>query len=275
MARATSQERRKQILKQRRAQEIRERGREDAKFLFQEALYAHRKGDIPTADRLAKKALLQNHEHEEALRLLAQIHDVAGHHAEALGYLHQLRRFIPDPVVLYNTGVVYEHMGQAENALQTMREFLAATETFREPKWRRLRESAEALCEVVRLRSQVAKPAPAPLPKPPARAPKLSETPKQEKAPELPRASVQFFPPAAPSFAQPGTLADYFLRRQLDRVAAGAEFRRSALPAVAERRGCLCLSAGDRTQSAAAFQRARAAGRRGWAWARPSKPAWF
>jgi SNF2 family DNA or RNA helicase len=214
MAKVTSQERRKQILKQRRSQEVRERGLETAEILFQEALYAHQEGDTPAADRLAKKALLQDHGHEQALRLLAQIHDIAGHHAEALGYLRQLRKLVSDPVVLYNTGVVYEHMGQPENALQAMREFLAATKTFREPKWRRMRESAEALCEFVRLRLQQTKPASAPLSKPPATPTKLSEAREQDKAPEPPRATIQFLSPAAPPFAHPGTLAEYFLRRQ-------------------------------------------------------------
>jgi tetratricopeptide (TPR) repeat protein len=214
MAKATSQERRKQILKQRRAQEIHEQGLEDAEFFFRRAVDAHREGDTPAAGRLAKKVLLLDPNHAEALRLLAQIHDVAGHHAEALSYLRQLRKLISDPVVLYNTGVVYEHMGQPENALQTMREFLVATKTFREPKWRRLRESAEALCHFVQLKSVVTKPAAAPLVKPAATPVKLPEVPKQDKAPEPLRATLQFFSTATPSFSHPGTLVEYFLRRQ-------------------------------------------------------------
>jgi len=211
MAKATSQERRKQILKQRRAQEIREQVLEDAEFLFGRAAYAYQEGDIPAADRLAKKVLVQDPTHEQALRLLAQIHDAAGHHAIALSYLRQLRKLVSDPVVLFNTGVVYEHMGQSEDARQSMREFLAATKTFREPKWRRMRESAESLCELVRLKSEVVKPLAVTLPKPTAAA-KLTEAPKREKAPEPPRATVQFFSPAAPSFAHPGTLVEYLLR---------------------------------------------------------------
>src|SRR5437016_4531744 len=123
MAKPTSQERRKQILKQRRIQESREKGQEDAQFLFQEAFYALGDGDIPAADRLAKKALIQDPEHADALGLLAQIHEAAGHPAEALGYLRRQRKVVDDPGVIYNIAVVYREIGQWENAVQSMREF--------------------------------------------------------------------------------------------------------------------------------------------------------
>jgi predicted Zn-dependent protease len=160
MAKLKSQERRKQILKQRRAEERREADREELGFLFAAALDANRRGDAPAADRLLKQALSLDPDHEGALSLLAQIHDGAGHHAEALAYLRRLRKLKDDPVVLYNIGVVYRRMGQPENAFDSMRGFLSASQALREPKWQRLRESAEALCRDARLRTQLKKPAP-------------------------------------------------------------------------------------------------------------------
>jgi len=212
MAKATSQERRKQILKQRRAEEQREADRQDLEFTVRVALQAHNRGDAPAADRLLKKALLLDPDHVDALTLLAKIHDDAGHHAEALAYLRRLRKLTDDPGVLYNIGVVSRHMGQPRNAVDAMREFLSATETLSEPRWRTLRESAEALCRNARFRTQVEEKAladhekrwPAPPPAPL----------KEQKLPEPARVAMQFLPAAAPGFANPGTVADYFLRRR-------------------------------------------------------------
>src|ERR1017187_10123483 len=147
MAKLKSKERRKQILKQRRAEEQREADREELGFLFAAALDANCRGDAPAADRLLKQALSLDPDHEGALTLLAQIHDGAGHHAEALAYLRRLRKLTDDPIVLYNMGVVYREMRQPENAVDTMREFLSATAARRAPNWQTLRESAEALCQ--------------------------------------------------------------------------------------------------------------------------------
>jgi SNF2 family DNA or RNA helicase len=213
MAKPNVQERRKQILKRRRVEEQREADRDEAGFLFQDALSAHRLGDVPVAGRLLKRALLLDPDHTDALTLLAQIHDEAGHHGEALAYLRHLRKLKDDPTVLYNLGVVYRRMAQPENALDAMREFLAATKLLREPKWRQLRESAEAFCAMARQGAQFEKPAPPP-PAPPAPPREPPSPPQPEQRPGPPRVSVQFFPPAEPGFTNPGTVADYFLRRQ-------------------------------------------------------------
>src|SRR5438874_6149044 len=100
MAKPNSQERRKQMLKQRRAEDQRQWNQADAKDLVHTAFAAHRKGDAPAADRLLKKALILDPELADALRLLAEIHNVAGHHAEALGYLLRLRKLRDDADVL-------------------------------------------------------------------------------------------------------------------------------------------------------------------------------
>src|ERR1051325_4133758 len=112
MPKPSSGERRKQILKQRRAEEQREAGREEAEHLFREALATSRYGHEPAAARLLRKALALHPEHAGALTLLAQIHEAAGHYAEALGYLRQLRPFSDEPVAIYNTGVLYDTMAQ-------------------------------------------------------------------------------------------------------------------------------------------------------------------
>src|SRR5580704_10191783 len=80
MAKPNSQERRKQVLKERKAEEQREAEREEAKFLFGDARRAHREGDLPAADRYLKKALILDPDHAPSLNLLAQIHESAGHH---------------------------------------------------------------------------------------------------------------------------------------------------------------------------------------------------
>jgi SNF2 family DNA or RNA helicase len=210
MPKPTSQERRKQILKQRRAEEQREADRHELEFTVRAARQAHNRGDAPAADRSLKKALLLDPDHVEALTLLAQIHVDAGHYAEALAYFRRLRKLKDDPVVLYNIGMAYRQMGQPENAVAAMREFLSATEARRAAKWQALRESAEALCQNARFRRPPEKPAPPP-PKPPAAEP---VPPTVEKPPEPARVATQFLPAPTPGFANPGTVADYFLRRQ-------------------------------------------------------------
>ena len=214
MAKPNSQERRKQVLKQRRADEQREADREEAQYLYKEAVFANRAGDAPAAGRYLKKALILNSSHAGALDLLAEIHDRAGHYAEALGYLRRWREIKNDPAVLYRIAVMYLKMSQSENATAAMREFLAASQSVSEPTIQKLRESAEAFLKI-RLPAP-----PPPQPKPPAvdrPHSKREETaippPQPEKPPEPPHVSVQFFPPAAPGFANSGSVTDYFLRR--------------------------------------------------------------
>jgi tetratricopeptide (TPR) repeat protein len=125
MAKPNDPAHRKQVLKQRRAEEQRQWNRAEAADLFNEAFRLVREGDSPAADRLLRKALTLDPECTDALALLAQIHHAAGHFAEALGYLRQARKLSPDPVLLYNLGVVYRAMGEWDNAIQAMQSFLA------------------------------------------------------------------------------------------------------------------------------------------------------
>jgi len=111
MPKPTSQERRKQLLKQRQAEFQVEVNREEAEFLCARAFDAHHAGDAPAADRMLKKALALHPDHVDALRLLAEIHEIAGHHANALGHLRRLRKLTDEPAVLYNIGTVYRQPG--------------------------------------------------------------------------------------------------------------------------------------------------------------------
>jgi superfamily II DNA or RNA helicase len=219
MAKPTSQERRKEVLRQRRAAEQRESDREEAGYLYSDAVRAHRAGDIPAADRWLKKALILDPTHPLALELLAQIHRDAGHYAEALGYFQRLRKIDGNPRTLYNVAAIYQQMGQSEKAADPLREFLAEIKGRKEPEWQRLRAMAEAFLQFAKLKTgneNPATPAPetpaTPAPKPTSPAPSPAPAPAQ--APEAPRAAVQFFPTATPDFNHAGTVADYFLRRQ-------------------------------------------------------------
>jgi SNF2-related domain len=113
--------------------------------------------------------------------------------------------------------VLHQQLDQTEKALETMREFLAEIKGRHEPEWQRLRVTAESFLQFTRPKAAAEKPAPpaaksaAPAP---ITAPAPAPAPVLVKPPEPPRAAVQFFPTAVPVFANRGTVADYFLRRQ-------------------------------------------------------------
>jgi superfamily II DNA or RNA helicase len=205
---------RKQVLKQRRAEEQRVSDRNEAIQLFHEATRLVRVGDAPAADRALKRALVLHPDFADPLVLLAQIHHNAGHYAEAVAYLRRARKLTDDPTVLFNLGVTQNQMGQRTDACETMQSFLAATSQLTEPRWQKLRQSAEVMCrQLAQTRPLEKKPAPAPPPPTPvAEPPKPSAAP--ATPPETPRVHVQFLPVTAPGFETPGVVADYFLRRR-------------------------------------------------------------
>ena len=220
MAKPNNPAHRKQVLKQRRAEEQKQWNREDARELYLEASDLLSDGDAPAADRALRKALALDPDYADALILLAQIHHTAGHYAEALGYLQRARKLSTDPSLLYNIGLLHYNLQQWDGLVESMDAFLAATETLIGRKWAQLRASAEVLRKLPRARTApVQKPAAPPTPAPaaappPAPKPTSTPTPKPETPPEPPRVNVQFFPVAAPGFENPGALADYFLRRR-------------------------------------------------------------
>jgi len=209
MAKPTSQERRKQTLRLRRTEEQREIDRDEASYFYGDARRALSSGDIPAADRLLKKVLLLDPTHAAAIDQLVKIHHSAGHYAEALGYLQRMRKIDDDPTTLYNIAALHQQLGQPDKARDAMRDFLSTVDGREEPQLQRLRSRAQAF-----LTSKLPKPEPAREPAPPLAAQASAPAPSPVKPPELPRAAVQFFPTPAPQFATPGTIADYFLRRQ-------------------------------------------------------------
>ena len=92
MAKQSSQERRKQMLRERRAEEQREANREDAEVLFQEAEYADRDGDAPAADRLLKKVLILDPNHVEIAKTLYKLAYVLEYQEKTAESLELIRR---------------------------------------------------------------------------------------------------------------------------------------------------------------------------------------
>jgi tetratricopeptide (TPR) repeat protein len=120
MAKPNNPAHRKQVLKQRRAEEQREWNRGDARELYQDARSLLSNGDAPGADRVLRKAALLDPDWADPLVLLANIHVNAGHHAEALAYLRRARKLHDDPMTLYNIGVLHYQIGQTDGAIEAM-----------------------------------------------------------------------------------------------------------------------------------------------------------
>src|ERR1035437_7022220 len=113
--------------------------------------------------------------------LLFEIHRVAGHYAEALGYLQRRRKVDADPKVLYNIAGMYQQLGQAEKAIEATREFLAEIKGRHEPEWQRLRATAESVLRLTRPKPASEKPAPPPPPPPPAPITAPAPAPRSEE----------------------------------------------------------------------------------------------
>ncbi len=212
------EEHRKQVLKQRRAEEQRSFDLREANLFYGDAHKAHRQGDLPAAARFLQKALQLNPDHEQALLLLAGIHTEAGHMAEAIGYWQRLYKVSGNPFALYNVGVLYRDLEQPENAVKALREFLEETKAATSPKVKRLRELAQAQVAISGLKLAAPQPPPAAAPPaaatatPPANGP--APVPEAKELPAAPRVTLRFLPAATPAFESRGSLADYFLRQR-------------------------------------------------------------
>ena len=212
------EEHRKQVLKQRRAEEQRSSDLREANLFYGDAHNAHRQGDLPAAARFLQKALHLNPDHEKALLLLAGIHTEAGHMGEAIGYWQRLYKVSGNPFALYNVGVLYRDLEQPENAVKALSEFLEETKSASSPKVKRLRELAQTQVAVSRMKPAAPQPPPAAVPpsaeaaSPPTAGP--AAVPQAENLPAAPRVSLRFLPAATPAFESRGSLADYFLRRR-------------------------------------------------------------
>ena len=154
MAKPNNPAHRKQVLKQRRAEEQREWDRRNARELFQDARSLLSARDAPGAERVLRKAALLDPEWAEPLVHLAQIHLSAGHQAEALAYLRRARKLHDDPMTLYNIGVIHYQMGQQDSAVEAVTAFLAATENLIGPMWPKLRQSAAMIAKMPRAKTK-------------------------------------------------------------------------------------------------------------------------
>jgi superfamily II DNA or RNA helicase len=208
MSNASRQDRRKQVLKQRRAELEREFALEEANYLYRQAYSAHRAGDEPGAARLLRKTLVLNPDHPGALTLLAEIHNRAGHYAEAMGYMRHLQRVNDDPALLLNIATLLFNMRRTEEAAEVAQEFLGHTRARRSEKWEQMRAAGRELLERCKSVPRSAPVAPRPAAPPTAPAP----TPPEPVAPP-PRAAVDFFAPALPPYSG-GSLGDYLLKRR-------------------------------------------------------------
>lgn len=213
MAKAHNPAHRKQVLKQRRAEDQRLFDRDQARELFEEAEDLVSQGDAPAADRVLRRAMVLDPDFAGPFILLAQIHNHAGHFAEALAYLHKARKLTPDPIILFNIGVNYYQSGQQDHAVEAMTEFLAATNTLTGGKWPDLRRSAAMMTKMPALQTKPVEKSPAEPAQPKHAAPPPPNA-AAEVPPPTPPVTVQFLPVAAPAFETPGIVADYFLRRR-------------------------------------------------------------
>jgi len=214
---STREEHRKQILRQRRAEAQRAEDLHEADRLYHEAHRSYDRGDIPAAARSLQKALVLNPDHLYGLTLLAGIHAEAGHYAEAIGYYQRAWKAGANPVLRYDVGALYQRMGQAENAVRAMRDFLDATKVLPDSKLQRLRVQAEAVIAASATHPPAETHAPAAGPatgaSPRGQKPALP-TPEPGAPAPPPRAGLRFLPTGAPGFESRGTVADFFLRRQ-------------------------------------------------------------
>ena len=219
MGDAKKQEKRRRVLKERRAAQVRDLDREEAHYLYRSALEMEEEGDTPGAARAAKKALHLDPDLYPALDLLARIHFAAEQYDQAISYLQLLRKYPQAVSVGYNLGQSNLALGRTEEALENFREFLAATRALPGRQWKQLREEARRLCaDLEKSAAPIVVTQPAPRTPPPKETPAIpAAAPGALKtmAPP-PRVSVDLLPAPPPVFNQTETfLADYLLRRRL------------------------------------------------------------
>jgi superfamily II DNA or RNA helicase len=221
VSKPSSKDRRKQLLKQRRAGERRDADQLDSAFHLGCAFEEFDDGNFAAAERLARKALNLDPSNTGALELLGEARLKARDFEGARECFATLRELTSEPAVLFNLGSALVGLGQYDAAADAMREFLAATRKLPDAHWRTYRQKATV---VANLRASGLAPLPhrAPAPSPPARSKPRPEAPPAPAptAPAAPpppkprRAAVDFLPTAPPVFDRPGTVADYFLRRR-------------------------------------------------------------
>ncbi len=207
------QERRRRLLKERKAAEQREYDLEDAQYHLRTAEWFHRSGDEPAAAREAEKALRLDPGLYLAVELLAKIHFLAGQWADAAYYLVRLRNTPAAIAAAYNLGEAHFELGRPAEALKDFQDFLEAVRPLRDPKWAGHQQRAEQWVRKLAALTQAAGASTAA----PAPAAGMPEAPPPVPKREPPRVTVAFLDAPAPAFdpAPAASAADYFLRRRL------------------------------------------------------------
>jgi superfamily II DNA or RNA helicase/Tfp pilus assembly protein PilF len=215
------QEKRRRMLKERRAEQGRDFDRVEARYLYQIAENMEKSGDAPGAARTARKALNLDPDCYAALDLLARIHFAADQFEQAASYLTALREYPQAVSANYNLGHANLKLGRRDEARKNFQDFIELTRSMPGSRWRRLREEARLISNELAKSVPPAPPPPAPRPSAPKRQEEIKAPPAQPApAPEPrvppPRTTVDFLSSPPPVFTQDGvTLADYLLRRRL------------------------------------------------------------
>jgi superfamily II DNA or RNA helicase len=249
VTRPDKQAKRQERLKQRQASERRRAARIEAGLLCGEADYACHAGDDDEALRLTRKALAHDAGCSFALELVARIcFDRKDYEAAALIF-RRCRSREPHPLSAYYCGVANLCLNRLQESAADLREALRLIESGPRAEWKDLHKNAaqclnyvtELIAERAGVKARAAESsagsaaavtgsrqnmasaaaaAPAPSPAtPPAAAPRT--TPQQ---PEPPRISVEILVAPPPAFATAGRLADYELRRRLERLRLAQSF---------------------------------------------------
>jgi SNF2 family DNA or RNA helicase len=219
LGKPSASERRKQVLKEREAELLRVRNRQLADELLYTARRERREGDYPSAERSLRKILVLDPTCSAALNMLADIHERAGHFAEALSYAQREYKVNGSPGALFNVALLNQRLKRFDAASEALRELFAKPE-LAEPIWQELRVSAQHLRDFEAQRTAIqqafqppkSEPAKTPSalkPVPPAIA---SAPPKPQ--PELPNVRIEFAAAPSPSVPSTGDVSDFFLRRR-------------------------------------------------------------
>jgi SNF2 family DNA or RNA helicase len=231
VARPDKQARRQKRLKLRQASERRRAAREEAARLCDLAEIAQRLRDDDRALRLARNALAHDPRCGFALELVFRICSKTGHYAEAAFIFRQCRDREPHPVSAYYCGLANLRLARWQESDAAFRELLRLVEGSPKLEWQAMRQEAlrwlSHLAELsAKQPAQQAQPALAPAPARPAAPAAIPESAAAAtvRAPEPPRITVELLLGEPPVFTTPGTLADYELRRRLERLRLAQSF---------------------------------------------------
>jgi superfamily II DNA or RNA helicase len=225
---AKKQEQRRRMLKLREAEAQRSTNHAEAELLFFDAQDAYHAGDITGAVRFARKAIQLYPGYDRCLVFLGGLHLEARQFADALHYLHQARKLLPEtPWIIYECAMSHSGLQQDADALRDFESFLEVTESLPKAEWRSLRREVQLHVALLHEKLAIAQAgqtktvspltttAPAP-PTPPA------PTPTRETR----RVTIEFLPSSQPELRNEsvGSLADYLLVHRLHELRQAQSF---------------------------------------------------